>query len=322
MKKLLFISTFIFIFILFNGCQEKQENTKFYGNVDVRTVSLGFRVGGKIQNVYFDEGDTVKKGQIIAKLDNSIYEQSLNNIKAQVLQQTANVNKLKKGYRQEDINKAKATLLQREVAMKKAKKDLQRNTILLNKNSISKQDYDDIKLVYDNAKALYLYAKSNYNLLKNGYEKEDVQAAIAQLQALKAQEELQKINLDDTILKAPTDGTILTRAYEIGSIVNASTPIIDMAKSDEHWIRSYMSEKYLGKIKPGMSAKIYTDSTKKVYKATVSFISVIAEFTPKNVQTEDLRTDLVYRFRLILNDYDDNIRQGMPVTIKFDNLKE
>ncbi|RXJ93943.1 hemolysin secretion protein D [Malaciobacter molluscorum] len=322
MKNLLLLPTFIFIFILFNGCQENEKTTNFYGNIDVRTVSLGFRVGGKIQNIYFDEGDDVKKNQIIAILDNSIYQQSLNNIKAQVLQQAAYLNKLQKGYRKEDINKAKATLLQKEVAMKKAKKDLDRNTILLNKNSISKQNYDDIKLVYDNAKALFLYAKSNYNLLKNGYEKEDIQSAIAKLRALKAQEELQRINFNDTILKAPTDGTILTRAYEVGSIVNASTPIIEMAKSDEYWIRSYMSEKYLGKIKPGMTAKIYTDSSNKVYKATVSFISSIAEFTPKSVQTEDLRTDLVYRFRLILNNYDDTIRQGMPVTIKFDNFKE
>ncbi|RXJ87587.1 HlyD family efflux transporter periplasmic adaptor subunit [Arcobacter sp. CECT 8985] len=322
MKNLLYITTFFSIILIFNGCTKDKQENKFYGNVDVRTVSLGFRVSGKIEKIFFDEGNVVKKGQVLAVLDDSLYKQNLNNISAQIKAQESNVIKLKNGYRKEDINKAKATLAQRKVAMKKAKIDLERNTKLLQKKSISQQKYDDIKLVYDNAKALYDYAKSSYNLLKNGYRKEDIDTASAKLQSLKAQKQIKQINLNDTILKAPTNGTILTRIHEEGSIVNASTPVIQLAKSDEYWIRSYMSEKYLGKIKPGMKATVYTDSSNKKYHATVSFISAVAEFTPKSVQTEDLRTDLVYRFRLILNDYDDKIRQGMPVTIKFDNINE
>ena len=110
--------------------------------------------------------------------------------------------------------------------------------------------------------------------------------------------------------------------YEEGAIVNSSQTVIELAKDDTYWIRSYMSEKYLGLIKQGMEANIYTDSdTSKVYKGKVSFISPLAEFTPKSVQTEDLRTDLVYRFRIILENQDDKIRQGMPVTIIFPNLQ-
>jgi HlyD family secretion protein len=321
MKKTNFFLLLFLIIIFLNSCSTtKNENNKFYGNVDIRTVSLAFRVSGKITKINFDEGQNVKKGDILAKLDDSTYKAYLNEIRANIKAQRAIVDKYKKGYRQENIKKAKATLIQKEISLKKAKTDLSRNKILLKKKSISQQKYDDIKEIYDNSQAMYDYAKNDYELLLNGYEKEDLENAIAKLEALNAQEKLKEIALSDTVLYAPYNGTVLTRIYEVGSIVNASTPLIQLAKSDEYWVRSYMSEEYLGKIKPGMNAKIYTDSSNKVYNGVVSFISSIAEFTPKSVQTEDLRTDLVYRFRIVIKDFDQNIRQGMPVTIKFDNI--
>lgn len=310
------------ILTIFSGClKNDNEETKFYGNVDIRTVSLAFRVGGKIENINFDEGQKVKKGELLAKLDDSMYQEYLNEINAQIEVAKANLEKLQNGYRVENIDMAKATLTQKEILMNKAYKDLQRNTQLLKNNSISKQKYDDIKEIYDSNKAAYEYAKNNLELLKNGYEKEDIQVATAQLKALEAQKKLKEINLNDTNLYAPVDGTILTRIYEEGSIVNASTPILQLAKNDEYWIRAYINEKYLGKISTGMKAKIYTDSSSKAYEGVVSFISSVAEFTPKNVETQELRTDLVYRFRIIVKNFDDGLKQGMPVTIKFDDIK-
>lgn len=310
------------ILTIFSGClKNDNEETKFYGNVDIRTVSLAFRVGGKIENINFDEGQKVKKGELLAKLDDSMYQEYLNEINAQIEVAKANLEKLQNGYRVENIDMAKATLTQKEILMNKAYKDLQRNTQLLKNNSISKQKYDDIKEIYDSNKAAYEYAKNNLELLKNGYEKEDIQVATAQLKALEAQKKLKEINLNDTNLYAPVDGTILTRIYEEGSIVNASTPILQLAKNDEYWIRAYINEKYLGKISTGMKAKIYTDSSSKAYEGVVSFISSVAEFTPKNVETQELRTDLVYRFRIVVKNFDDGLKQGMPVTIKFDDIK-
>lgn len=156
-------------------------------------------------------------------------------------------------------------------------------------------------------------------MLQNGYEKEDILSAKANLASLQAQRNLQKINLDDTVLYAPVNGTVITRIYEKGSIVTPSQPVIELAKDDEYWIRSYMSEKYLGTIRTGLKALIHTDNG-KTYEGKVSFISPLAEFTPKMVQTEELRTDLVYRFRIVLNTFDNNIRQGMPVTVTFPDL--
>jgi len=305
------------------GCLEhKSDEGKFYGNVDVRTVSLGFRVSGKIKHIYFDEGERIKEGDVIASLDDNLYEEYVKQVNAQIEVQKAKLQKLEKGYRQEEIEKAKALLLEKEVALKKAQSDLKRQEELLATHSISQQTYDDLNAAYENANALYLYAKSSLELLQNGYEKEDILAAKAQLEYLTAQKNQQEINLKDTKIYAPSNGTLLTRVYEPGSIVNSSQVVVEMAKDDQYWVRSYMSERYLGAIKQGMKALVYTDSNKgKAYEGFVSFISPLAEFTPKNVQTEELRTDLVYRFRIILKEHDDMIRQGMPVTIKFPDLK-
>lgn len=321
MSKKVLLLGFITLFFI-SGCfEENAGEEKFYGNVDVRTVSLAFRVSGKIKNIYFDEGEKIKQGDVIASLDDALYKEYIKQTDAQIEMQKAKIEKLEKGYRKEEIAKAQALLLEKEVALKKAKVDLKRHEELVSSHSISQQKYDDIKAVYDNTHALYLYAKSSLELLKNGYEKEDILAAKAQLDYLTAQKAEQEINLHDTKIYAPSNGTLLTRVYEPGSIVNSSQVVIEMAKDDQYWVRSYMSERYLGVIKQGMKALVYTDSRKgKAYKGTVSFISPLAEFTPKNVQTEELRTDLVYRFRIILKEHDEMIRQGMPVTIAFPNL--
>lgn len=318
--KLLIVSSILIS--LMTGClEQKSDENKFYGNVDVRTVSLGFRVSGKIKNIYFEEGERIKKGDVIASLDDSLYKEYVKQVNAQIKVQKAKIQKLEKGYRKEEIEKAKALLLGKEVALKKAKSDLNRHEELWATHSISQQNYDDIKAIYENANALYLYAKSSLDLLKNGYEKEDILASKAQLDHLISQKNQHEINLQDTKIYAPSNGTLLTRVYEPGSIVNSSQVVIEMAKDDQYWVRSYMSERYLGIIKQGMKALVYTDSNKeKAYEGIVSFISPLAEFTPKSVQTEDLRTDLVYRFRIILKEHDDMIRQGMPVTIKLPNL--
>lgn len=233
--------------------------------------------------------------------------------------QKAKIAKLEKGYRKEEINKAKANLLQNEVQKNKLKKDYERALNLYKRKSLSEQEYDNIKSTYEVSKANYLYAKSSLEMLENGYEKEDLLGAKAQLQDLLAQKKLKKISLEDTILRSPTNGTVITRVYETGSIVNASQSIMQIAKDDEFWVRSYMSEKYLGTINVGQEATIYTDNG-STYKGVVSFISPLAEFTPKSVQTEELRTDLVYRYRIVLKDFDDKIRQGMPVSITFKNI--
>ncbi len=318
--RIFYILLTFFLAIGFSGCfNSNGKEIKFYGNVDVRTVSLAFRVSGRLDSVNFDEGQKVKKGDVIAKLDDSLYKEQLNQIDAQIDMQKAQIAKLEKGFRKEEIAKAEAKLLQSKVERDRLKKEFGRIEKLYKTNSVTPQNYDDGKAAYEASKAAYLYAKSSVELLKDGYEKEDILSAKATLNGLKAQRNLSQINLNDTALVSPVNGTVITRVYEAGSIVSPSQPVVEIAKDDEYWVRSYMSEKYLGIIKTGQTAQIHTDNG-KTYSGKVSFISPMAEFTPKTVQTEDLRTDLVYRFRIVLDKFDDAIKQGMPVTVTFPDV--
>lgn len=316
-KTFLFLPIFI---IFFTGCFQEKKEVKFFGNVDVRTVSLAFRVSGRLESLNFDEGQKLKKGDIIATIENSIFKENINQINAQIKLQEIQIKKLEKGYRSEEIEKAKAKLLEVKVNLDRTNKDFKRAEELFKTKSISEQAYDNAKAQAKDLQTQYDYAKSSLELVQNGYESEDIQSAKAQLESLKAQRNILQINYDDTVLYSPVDGTIITKVYEVGSIVNSSQTIVDIAKSDEYWVRSYLSEKYLGVIKTGMKAVVTTDSN-KTYEGVVSFISPLAEFTPKTVQTEDLRTDLVYRFRIVLKDVDESLKQGMPVTISFPEIK-
>ena len=272
--------------IYFTGCYQEKKETKFYGNVDVRTVSLAFRVSGRLETLNFDEGQKLKKGDIIATIENSIFKENLNQINAQINLQEIQIQKLEKGYRTEEIEKAKAKLSEVKANLDRTNKDFQRAQTLFKSNSISEQSYDNTKAQALDLQAQYEYTKSSLELLQNGYEKEDILSAKATLESLKAQRNILQINYNDTVLYSPVDGTIITKVYEPGSIVNNSQTIVEIAKSDEYWVRSYLSEKYLGLVKTGMKAVITTDSNTK-YEGEVSFISALAEFTPKTVQTED-----------------------------------
>ena len=158
--------------LTFTACNNDKNKNRFYGNVDVRTVSLGFRVSGRVEKINFEEGQRLKRGDIIVSLDSSLYQEYLNQAKAQIQIQKAKLQKLQNGYRKEKIAEGNATLYQKTAARENAKKDFQRVANLYKSTSVSEQNYDDAKALYENADALYLYAKSNFELLKNGYPKE------------------------------------------------------------------------------------------------------------------------------------------------------
>ncbi|MEX0643767.1 MAG: HlyD family efflux transporter periplasmic adaptor subunit, partial [Parvularculaceae bacterium] len=143
---------------------------------------------------------------------------------------------------------------------------------------------------------------------------EDVKAAQAALSAEKAALSLAQRRLSDTDLVAPNDGVILTRVREPGAVVGPGQPIYTLSLTSPVWVRTYVAEPDLGNIRPGAAAVVRTDSGDQ-YDGQIGFISPTAEFTPKSVETKELRTSLVYRVRVIIDNPDDGLRQGMPVTV-------
>ena len=263
----------VFLLWLLVFKKDKKDELLLYGNIEIREVNLSFRVSGRLKELYFEEGDYVKKGQILARLDSDTFETSLKEAKAKEAE---------------------------TAALKINSYDIyRRNLALCDDETISKEECENI-------------------LTNKNRTAADFDLAQAQLKSA-------KIALNDTRLSAPNDGIILTRITEPGTILASGVPVYSMSLFKPLWARAYVSEEDLGKIKLGQKAYISNDSMPdKEFKAHIGFISPVAEFTPKTVETVSLRTDLVYRLRVIIDDIEDGndkelslyLRQGMPVNIR------
>jgi len=271
-NKILHLTSYAFIIIagiifgiyIISKIDGNNNQITLYGNVDIRQADLGFRVYGRVEKLFFDEGDEIKKGDLMAVLDQIPYKEAVANAEA----------KMKEAY----------------AVYQKTKAHFEKR-FKVNSEAISKEDYDN---------ALF-----------------DLKTAKSSFEAAKASLDSALTNLTDTQIFAPTEGTILTRIREPGTVVNIGEPIYTLSVKEPVWVRAYIDEPNLGKVYPGMPANIYTDSqTGIAYKGHVGFISPVAEFTPKTVETLKLRTDLVYRLRVYLENPDKWVRQGMPVTIE------
>ncbi len=298
----------------FSGHDDKRV---FYGNIDIRDVSLAFRVAGRIERMDVEEGDTIASGQILAKLDQAPFRDNLALQTANVAQQTANLAKLEAGSRPEEIEQANADVAARTAALENAKAVFGRQQALSKNEYASKQTYDNAAEQLRSSEAQLRSSQAALKLAVEGPRKEDIAAARAALEAANAQKQVAETALGDTELHAPADGIILTRAVERGAIVAAGTTVYTLSLQHPVWARAYISEPQLGLLSPGQQVQVYTDTRpKQPYKGQIGFISPTAEFTPKSVETTELRTDLVYRFRVIITDPDLALRQGMPVTVR------
>ncbi|KLE06156.1 efflux RND transporter periplasmic adaptor subunit [Aliarcobacter butzleri] len=313
---IILLISFISYKIYSNIFLKNENNLTFYGNIDTRTVNVGFRFLGKIENITKDEGEIVKKDEVLVKLDTASLEKSLEELNEKIFASKLELSKLQTGYRQEEILEAKAAMEEAIENLNKTKDTYNRQTNLFKTKSTSEENFTISQLNYKQALATLDKAKALYELRKNGYRNEDIKIQESNLKSLEIQAEKLKIDLNDSLIKAPVDGVILTRFKEIGAITNAGESILEIAKTDEFWVRAYIDEKNLGNIKPGLKMSIQTDSRSENYEGVIGFISPVAEFTPKNIETQELRADLVYSFRVIVKNPDDKIRQGMPVTLK------
>ena len=249
---------------------DQESSITLYGNVDIRDVNLAFRVFGRIETMFYEEGAQIKKGDRLALLDKRPYL--------------------------DEVQVAQAGIEQATVAFNNAERTYKRKRELAGKKFASTQDVDDSRAKRDELKTQIIAAQAK---LQNA-----------------------QTSLDDTEIYAPSDGTILTRVKEEGAIVNQGESTYVLALSTPIWIRAYVHETDLGRIYQGMEAKITTDANPdKPYIGHIGFISPVAEFTPKTVETPELRTQLVYRLRIIVANTDQYLRQGMPVSVHIDTTQ-
>ena len=314
------IAAVVFGGIYFFTKKGKSDDVILYGNVDIRQVSLAFNANDRIDKIFVEEGDKVKKGQLLATLDTENLLLQIEKTKAQIEVQQSVVARLRNGSRPEEISQKSAQLNAAKAESENARIQLQRIQNAHEKSeglSISKQEIDDAKSRVKVTSAQVKEASETLRLAVIGPRREDIAEAEAQLKTARAELSIQEYLLNQSQLVSPVDAVVRSRLQEPGDMATPQRATFLLALDEKKWIRAYIQENQLGFIKQGMVVDVFIDSfSDKAIRGQVGYISSVAEFTPKTVQTEELRTSLLYEIRIYVDDKDDILRMGMPATVK------
>jgi HlyD family secretion protein len=372
------IAAFVGLAVLLSGCSRTpSDRVHVSGNIELTEVDMSFKTAGRLVERRFDEGDTVKKGDIVAELDrdqlsqqkdrdvaavasaDSQYQQLQTSIamqretlagdiaarKADLAQAQAHLEELLNGSRPQEIQQSRASASDARAQYQLAKADWDRAQTLFKNEDISRQQYDQYHTRLDSAQAILHESEHRLSLVEEGPRKEDIAGARDQVasaeQAVKLAEanrlELQRkeeqlgqqkaaideakaqagitgVMLSDTIIGSPIDGVVLVKSAEPGEVLAAGTTVLTIGDIDHPWLRGYITEGDLGRVKQGQNADITSDSFPgKTYPGHVSFIASDAEFTPKQIQTNEERVKLMYRIKIDVANPRHELKNNMPV---------
>jgi len=360
------------------GCSRRPANVVHVsGNIELTEVDMSFKTAGRLMQRRFDEGDAVKKGDIVAQLDqdqlvqqkdrdtagiasaDSQFQQLQTSIamtretlesdiaakKADLAQAQAHLEELLNGSRPQEIQQSSASVADAQAQYQLAKEDWDRAQTLFKNEDISRAQYDQYHSRLNSTQAILHEAQHRLSLVQEGPRKEEIAAARAQVAAAndavklaeanrlelkrkeeevsqrsaaveqaKAQAGITGVMLSDTVIRSPIDGVVLVKSAEPGEVLAAGTTVLTIGDIDHPWLRGYVSEQDLGRVKLGQPADVTSDSFPgKTYKGRVSFIASAAEFTPKQIQTNEERVKLVYRIKIDAENPQRELKNNMPV---------
>lgn len=288
-----------------------------HGNIDVRQVELAINGSERIERLFVEEGDSITNGQLLAELETERLQFAVARAKAQIETQRQVVARLEAGSREEEIRKAKADVVAAQATARDAKRTWNRYQAAFKKMAVNQQELDDAQAAHETADAHVKAAEAARDLVIAGPRKEDIAQAKALLKRYEAELAQVEHDLKDAHLYAPSDGVVQSRTLEVGDMASPLKPVYTVALTNPVWVRVYVTEPDLGKIREGTKAIVVTDSfPDKEYEGWIGFISPTAEFTPKPVETTELRTKLVYQVRVFVKNPNHELRLGMPATVK------
>lgn len=315
---------FIAILLMLSGCRwpwqsgSTEGELALSGTVDAREVDVAFQAGGRIAQLHADEGQAVKVGDQLAELDPHDYELALSRAQSESDAAQQTLAALRAGTRTQEIRVGEATLAQARASQRFAHDEVKRLKDLVTKNFGSQQQLDAARQQADIADAQVDQAKQSLELLRIGPRQEDIQRAAAQYEASKTAVAQAKRQLDYTHLFSPIAGVVSVRLAEQGQVVSAGQPVLRIAELGRPWVRAFLSEQDLARVKLGQAAEVRVDGLpNKVFKGHLAFISPKAEFTPKTVETQKLRVDLVYRIKVEVDAPGGELKIGMPADVSF-----
>ncbi len=372
---IVFLGLGVFLWLR-EGREESSDSIFLSGNIELTTMNLAFTVAGRLIELNVAEGDPVKKGMIIARLEpqqllhrreqavatlvssrsrlaelEAFLEYQTENVEAQIeqrraelMQTQATLDELLSGSREQEVAEARAILERVQSEHERARRDWERAETLYEKEDISTSQHDQFKTTFESARASVRQSEEHLALLIEGPRQEDIQGARAQvaraeaglklaeslrleikrnrqaietakaeIQGAQAQVGLIDAQLEELVAVSPIEGVVLVKAAEVGEVLAAGVPVVEIGDLDHPWLRAYIGEKDLGRVKLGTPVKITTDSFPgKIYPGRVSFISSEAEFTPKQIQTSSERVKLVYRIKIQVSNPDHELKLNMP----------
>lgn len=284
------------------------------GNVEVREVQLAFRVGGRVAEILVDEGDAVQPGMLLARLDASPFADAMASARADIDVADAALTRQRNGNRPQEIAEAEAALRAAEAVAVNADKEFARVSELAAKGFVSAARVDAARAAKDSARAAIDEDRATLSLLREGTRGDVIAEGAAARDAAAARQRRIATDMADTQLFAPSAGVVQTRVQEPGAIVAAGAPVLAIAITQPVRVRAYIPEPLLGSIKPGQRVRVRADGGKS-WTGRIGHISPTAEFTPRTVETESQRVDLVYRIRIVVDDPRGELRQGQPITV-------
>jgi HlyD family secretion protein len=289
------------------------------GNIEAHESTVAFKVQGRLDELLVEEGQYVRKGDLIARLDREDYVQQAKVDEANVGSREAELNLALAGSRIQEIKAAEQAVLDAQADLELKKIEFHRNQTLYERNAVSAEARDTADTNLKRAQTTYERNNQTYNQLLEGTRKEQIVINRANVHTARQNLDLSRVRLAYTSLYAPKAGVVTVRQAELGEVMLPGTPVVTIADIDHLWLRGYISETDLGRVRWGQSAKVNTDTfPDKTYKGRVSFISSEAEFTPKSVETHKERVTLVYRIKIDLDNPNHELKPGMPADAEID----
>jgi len=304
----------IFSLILLAGCNRNSANLiESTGTIEATEVDIRAEASGKILALNFDEGDWVKRGDILAEIDHEKLDIELTQAQARLAEADAKLSMLIKGLRDKEVERAYESFLESEVLLKDSKREYARIQRLFDQEVVDLGTRDKTEAAYEAAQKRYEIAKKNYEIAVEGSRKEEIQAGKAFKDAASAQVKLIEKQIADATATIPIDGVISERYVELGEYVSVGSLLATVIDLKHVWVMAYLSEKNLGKVKLGQQGKVMIDSfPEKEFIGKVTYISPEAEFTPKNIQTKEERVKLVFGVKIEVDNPDLELKLGMP----------
>jgi membrane fusion protein YbhG len=307
------IAAGVYLYPRLSKKSQPENQLTLSGNIEAHESLVSFKVQGRIVDLPVEEGQSVEPGALLARLDDADYRQKVRIDEANVHVRESNLALLLAGTREQELKASEQAMLDAQADLQQKKVDYERAQRLYTKDEVSAQDRDLADTGRKRAEATFLAAQQRYNEAVEGSRREDIAIARANVSEASATLGLSRVNLGYTTLSAPSAGVITVRQAEIGEVVVPGTPVVTLADLDHIWLRAYIAEPDLGRIRWGQDATVTTDTYPgKQYHGRISFISSTAEFTPKSVQTYKERVILVYRIKIDIDNPNHELKPGMP----------